>query len=337
MTSKIRQADILSSLRAFQPVSGEILARRLKVSRQALHKQIRILRVRGYSITGKPKSGYVLDSQSDVIVPEELEKSLAAQKIGRKIRHYAELRSTQDTAKEMAQAGEPEGSVIVAEKQTGGRGRMGREWISDRGGLWVSVLLRPSLLPQNVPALSLAASMAISDAIRSECGIECGLKWPNDLWANVGSLQNPIFKKVCGVLTEMSAEADRVNWVVLGFGINVNNFLPSQLRASAANLKGLSGQTVGRQKLLEAILKSLETAYGNYRQKGFVDFRASYSERCVLRNHPVTLNDFGKTVHGEFVDVDAQGALVLRLADGSVQNFFAGDVTLGSIAFAGSK
>ncbi len=337
MASKINKSDILATLKSASPVSGEALARRLKVSRQALHKQIRILRVQGYPITGKPKAGYALDAPNDVLIPAEIEKALAGQEIGRKIFHYAKLGSTQDAAKQLAASRAAEGAVVIAEEQNGGRGRMGRTWVSDRGGLWVSVLLRPDLAPQAVPALSLAASMAIADAVSSETGVSPGLKWPNDLWANVGSLQNPIFRKVCGILTEMSAESDRVQWVVLGFGLNVNNPISGAIRNQASNLKMLSGDAVARQKLLIAVLKNLQTAYDRFQKSGFSEFKARYVERCVLKNQWVTLSDFGTSVHGEFMDVDGQGALVLRMEDGSTRSFFAGDVTLKPAALAGTK
>lgn len=337
MASKINKSDILTILKSSSPVSGEALARRLRVSRQALHKQIRVLRVQGYPITGKPKAGYALDAPNDVLIAQEVEKALAGQAIGRKIFYYPKLGSTQDAAKELASGREAEGAVVVAEEQSGGRGRMGRAWLSDRGGLWVSVLLRPNLSPQAVPALSLAASMAIADAIASETGVSAGLKWPNDLWVNVGSLQTPIYKKVCGILTEMSAEADRVQWVVLGFGVNVNNSISGSIKNQAANIKSLSGETVARQKLLVSILRNLQATYDRFLKSGFSAFRKEYAERSVLRSQWVSLNDFGNSAQGEFVDVDEQGALILRLEDGSTRSFFAGDVTLKPAALAAVK
>lgn len=336
MPPKVRKSELLSALKSSGTVSGAQLARKLKISRQALHKKVNALRKQGYEISGRPKAGYKMKAARGVFIAEEVSASLSTRRLGKEIHFFETLDSTQNAVKELAAKGEAEGAVVVAARQTNGRGRMGRVWSSGEGGLWVSILLRPPIQPQGVPPLSLVASLAIADAVESVSGANCALKWPNDVWASARASGGKA-KKICGILTEMSAEPDRVNWVALGIGVNVNNPLPEELKRTATTLRALSKKAVDRQALLGRILENLEKSFDVFYAGGFAPFRKKYAERCLWKRQRVTLSDFERDVEGRFLGVNEDGALVLGLPGGESRAFYAGDVSLSPIANRGTK
>ena len=208
---------ILNALRTRQGefVSGEELSRMAGVSRTAIWKEIEKLRGEGYKILAQPHSGYQLIAVPDRLTAQELSWNLQTVKIGRRIHAYDTADSTMDIAHRLATAGEPEGSVVFAEGQGRGRGRMGRTWISPKGkGIYCSVILRPQLQLTEIPKITLMAAVAVARAVEAGTALRPEIKWPNDLL--IGG------KKLCGILTELNAELNRVNTVVLGIGMNVN-------------------------------------------------------------------------------------------------------------------
>lgn len=321
-------------------ISGERLAGELDVSRQALHKQIRLLRKSGYKIEGKPRSGYRLTKNPEILLPEQILSALQTKKIGKKIFHFNSIDSTQNKAKELANHSEPEGTMVVAERQIAGRGRFGSKWISSEGGIWVSLILRPQIAPQQVPLISLIVSLAISDAMEETCKVRCGLKWPNDIVisskSNVRSLKtktikssSECYKKVCGILTEMSAESERVHWVVLGFGINVNNNLPRHLHRQATTLKDIVGEKVDRVTLLQNILKKIESVYDQFLREGFSMLKNEYVQKSILKKgEPIFISDFSNKTEGKFSDIDEDGSMILLSKDNQPLRFLSGDITL---------
>ena len=252
-------AKILSALRASSGgVSGAELAGQLGISRAAVWARIEELRSLGYDIEAGPHLGYRLVSAPDALHADDLLARLGKTKvIGRDIRVFEQTTSTNDVVEKLARDGVKEGAVVFAESQTSGRGRLGRKWISpERKGLWFSILLRPELRPQETTQLTVASATALRRAIQSETGLQPEIKWPNDIL--IGG------RKVAGILTELSAELDRVRHVILGIGVDVNlaaNEFPAELRKSATSLKIESGGPVERAELASAILRELDFDY----------------------------------------------------------------------------
>ncbi len=307
------------------PVSGETLAKRLNISRQALHKRITILRSKGYKIMGTPKQGYHLAETPDVLSVDKILKNLKTKSFGKNLILLEQIGSTQTEAKILAEKGLPEGTVVLAEEQTAGKGRLGRDWESARGGLWFSIILRPPFLPHKASLLALSSSVAIAKAVEQCAGVSCRLKWPNDILVQT----KDGFRKICGSLVDMSSETDAIRWVVLGIGIDVNNALPKSLDKIAVSIKSVFGVPLDRTVLLQKILKSLETVYHVLVLRGFDEVKKEYRKRSILkRGQQVMLNDSSKKVQGKFLYFDNDGSIVLSLEGGKMQNFFAGDVTL---------
>ncbi len=252
-------AKILSALRANPDgVSGAQLAEQLAISRAAVWSRIEELRKVGFAIEAGPHFGYRLVDEPDALLADDLLARLGETKVvGRDIRVFEETTSTNDVVEKLARDGVKEGAVVFAESQTKGRGRLGRKWMSPtRKGLWFSVLLRPDLRPQETTQLTVASATALRRAIKTVTGLPAEIKWPNDLL--IGG------KKVVGILTELSAELDRVRHVILGIGVDVNqkaNEFPAELRKTATSLKIESGGEISRAELATEILRELDRDY----------------------------------------------------------------------------
>lgn len=317
---------LISILSSSRRISGEILAKKLGISRQALHKQILSLRGKGYIIPGRPKAGYRLVSEPDRILASRVLAGLKTRNFGRNLIVMETTDSTQNEAKALAEKGISEGATILAEEQTRGKGRLGRSWESGRGGLWFSIILRPSFAPQKASLIALAASLAVARAIEAAAKIRCHLKWPNDILVEA---KKGKYLKVSGSLVEMSAESDRVLWVVLGVGVNVNNDLPKSLEKIGVSLCRMTGRHINRTLLLQKVLENLETAYQQLLRKGFEGLRSEYARRSVIKKGmSLQLDDSASKIKGRFVRFDEDGSLVLAVDGGRNENFFAGDVTL---------
>lgn len=237
-----------------------------------------------------------------------------------KFHHYARLNSTQTKAEELAKLGAPEGTVVLATMQLAGRGRWGRAWLSPRGGLWVSMVLRPKLSAHHVQLLGLAMALSIVNALTKRFGLKAGIRWPNDVIVKE--------KKIAGILVEASFEGDRVEHVILGLGVNVNNQLdqfPRSLRPRVTSVSLELRKKVASKPLLETILSEFES---RYRQVANGTQRLQHE----IRNHTVTLGrrvrvqQPDSTLEGEAVDLDSAGGLILRFMDGSTRCFYAGEV-----------
>jgi BirA family biotin operon repressor/biotin-[acetyl-CoA-carboxylase] ligase len=236
-------------------LSGTKLAQELETSRSAVWRFVQELRRLGVEIAGHPATGYRLEKVPDLVLPEVLAPLLKGTLFARHIHHYFRTASTNSLAMDAGAAGEPEGSVFLAEEQTAGRGRGGHAWHSEASaGIYCSVLLRPPLAPADALALSLAAGLATADAIQQVTRLRPDLRWPNDIL--VGG------KKVAGILTELNAEATRVRYAVVGIGVNVNHAaFPAALAAEATSLRLAGGQPWSRVELAAALLKSLDREY----------------------------------------------------------------------------
>lgn len=312
--------EILEILSSGGYVSGEEIARKMGISRAAVHKHVLKLRAGGYGIHGEHKRGYMIVSRPDILSPAELERYFSKEDSARYHIYYKESDlSTQVTAKELAGRGKKEGAVVIAEEQTKAYGRLDREWSSGRGGIWFSMVLRPEVPPERISQLTLASSVAVCRALERKLGLEPEIKWPNDIM--IGE------KKLAGILTEMSAEVGRVRWVVIGIGINANNELPFALK-DAVSLKTLVKADVNRAELLAGILEEFGRLYDAYGKKGFKALSREYNRRSTLPGKRVRVNWGNEVSFGTVEKIDADGCLRLLLSGGIRKKIIAGDVTL---------
>jgi len=319
-------ARILSALRASPDgVSGTELAEQLGVTRAAIWGHIEELRQVGYDIEAGPHLGYRLMSAPDVLHADDLMARLGQTKvIGRDIRVFEQTTSTNDVVEKLARDGVKEGAVVFAESQTKGRGRLGRKWISPgRAGLWFSLLLRPDLRPQEATRLTVVSATALQRAIHAQTGLEAAIKWPNDILVRG--------KKVAGILTELSAELDRVRHVILGIGVNVNmgaGEFPADLRKAATSLELESGQAVSRPELATAILRELDHDYGRLCTGDFASLADEWVAHCTTIGCEVTIQIGSRRIQGRAESLGDEGALLLRTEHGHLERIIGGDVTL---------
>jgi len=237
------------------------------------------------------------------------------------VHHFETLDSTNNYAKELAAREAPEGTVVIAETQTGGRGRLGRDWNSPPGvGLYVSVVLRPMLPPMELPQITLTAAVAVVRAVRRVTGMAPGIKWPNDLLLNG--------KKLGGILTEMETESDRIRHVVIGLGLNVNNLdFPTELTGIAASLAQALGRTFSRVELLQAWLEEFEALYGRFLNQGFPEILEEWKLYAVTLGRAVTVQQGPRKISGQAVDVASDGALLLQTPGGEMVRVTSGEIT----------
>ena len=319
------EAHVLSALRNTSGVSGGELARKLGVSRAAVWAHIEELRSIGYDIEASPHLGYRLLSVPDVLHAADMYSRLGKTRvIGREIQVFEETTSTNDVVTRLAQDGVKEGVVVFAESQTKGRGRRGREWTSPaRKGLWFSVLLRPAIQPQAATQLTIASATALARAITLHTGIVPEIKWPNDIL--IGG------KKLAGILTEMSAELDHLNEVILGIGINVNSELsdfPIALRKIATSLRIEAGHMVDRAGLAVVILRELDRDYERIKNGEFEVVAEQWQQHCTTIGAQVSIRVGDRVVRGRAEALDADGALLLRGQHGHLERIVGGDVTM---------
>ncbi|MBK7206929.1 MAG: biotin--[acetyl-CoA-carboxylase] ligase [Elusimicrobia bacterium] len=293
------------------PLSGADLARRFGISRAAVHKRIEKLRAVGHRVTGTPRMGYRLRAGADGFDAVPLHGFAGP------LLHRPVVPSTQDEVKNRAARGAPEGLIVVADRQRAGRGRRGRVWSSPAGGLWYSILLRPAAAPAHAPSLALVAALDWADTLRAR-GVPAGVKWPNDVWADG--------KKIGGVLTEMALEPDRVQWMVLGIGVNVNNRAPVIPGVGTGAVRDWAGPTP-RGELLSEWLARFARSYVRHARGGFAPFQRAYNTRSVLNGCWVTGVGPDGPVRGRALGVDPAGRLRLS-AGGRTIAVVGGDVVL---------
>jgi BirA family biotin operon repressor/biotin-[acetyl-CoA-carboxylase] ligase len=300
-------------------ISGEDISHQLKMSRQALWKHIQELRVRGYAIVAVPHLGYKILSSPDRLFAGEITSRLNTKFVGKKIHYFDSLTSTMDIAMALGLQGEPEGALVLAEAQTKGRGRLGRAWISPKyKGIYLSLILRPKILPNESPLLTLIAAVSVCEAIKEVAGLEAKIKWPNDILLH--------HKKLGGILTELSAEMDATRFVVIGIGINVNNDKKA-LVDSATSLREQRKENTSRVELLQEILRRIEHNYMAFQEKGSRQIIEKWREYNITLGRRVRVACQKEHIEGEAIDIDTDGGLLLRRDSGFVEKVFAGDVS----------
>jgi BirA family biotin operon repressor/biotin-[acetyl-CoA-carboxylase] ligase len=306
-------------------VSGEELSSALAVSRTAVWKHIKTLKELGYQIKAVPSQGYRLLASPDLLIPAEITAGLSTERIGaRRLICFRETDSTNDVAFKLAEEGAEEGTVVVAESQRRGKGRLGRQWESPPGvNLYCSIILRPPILPYHASQLTFLSAVAVARAVAATTSLQPTIKWPNDVL--VGGL------KVAGLLNEMSAETEKVNFVVLGIGININmnrSQFPADLRHPATSLAIETGGTVSRIGVTRALLEALDALYGDYLSHGYEPVRAEWLLRSNMVGCQVRVSFHDSEVTGEVTGIDDDGALMLKLPNGRPERILAGDVTI---------
>lgn len=302
-------------------VPGPKIASEIGVTRSTVWVWIEKLRALGVEIKGVPSSGYQLTKLPDLLTPSLIHPELGEIEIGHRIVHYFRADSTNNIALKLAAEGAPHGTVVVAEEQTAGRGRFGRSWYSEKSsGIYTSIILRPSLSPAAAPAITMMAGLAAHRALRASTGLDFDIRWPNDLLING--------RKVLGILTEMSAELDRLHSLVLGIGINVNHReMPSLLAPIATSLRIEARKTFSRANILVALLRELERQYQTLLAEGsalIVRDWAAASTFAEGKRVRVVLNsgDYTATTAG----LEPSGALRLRRDDGGEISLVSGEV-----------
>jgi len=303
-------------------ISGARIAREIGVSRSTVWRWVEQLRKLGVRVKGQRRTGYFLEKVADILTPDLLRKRLKGGLFGKRILHFFKTDSTNRVALELGYAGEPEGTIVLAEEQTAGRGRAGRAWHSERGtGLYFTMLLRPRLSPVQAPLLTMLAGISAQAAIRAQTGLAVELKWPNDLLLDG--------KKVGGILTEMHAEPNVVRFVIVGIGINVNQEkFPAELAAMATSLRNESGRLTYRLELLVRLLMQFESDYNRFLREGpgFVVERFQ-SESSFVRGRRVHVDTGIESYVGTSAGLSPEGLLLVERENGSLVTVIAGDVS----------
>jgi len=310
-----------------RPCSGEDLSGRLSVSRAQIWKHVGALRKRGYQIEGEPGGGYRLTGIPDCLYPEEILNGLDTRWLARDIRYFAEIDSTNRVAHELGAAGAVHGTTVVAEAQSAGRGRLGRHFFSPPNeNLYTSVVLRPTVALAEAPTLILSTAVAVAEAVAETVGdpgaVE--IKWPNDVL--LGGL------KTSGILMELSAEAARVAFVVVGIGVNLNverSRFPDEFRHLATSLRSHTGHRVDRLQFSRRLYATLERRLDEHAQGGFAALRSRFDAFFRMSGRTVDVHDMtGRDWSGVARGIAESGALEVERADGELVSVIAADVTL---------
>ena len=305
-------------------VSGEGLSSEMAMTRSAVWKHIRRMRREGYDIESSPRKGYRLRGVPEGLNPLEIRSGLGTRIFGRGIIDYAAERdSTNNRAKELAAGGAAEGTVVLAEKQTGGRGRRGRSWFSPAGGgIYASLILKPLIPSSEAPKITLVAAVALCEALRAVCPGAYRVKWPNDVL--VGG------RKLAGILTELSTEPDAVDYVVVGLGLNVNirpGDFPGDLRGKATSLMMETGEPHSRAAVLRTLLEHFERLYEHFREGDFAAVLRRWKVYADLQGRNVSVEQAQRRIVGKVHGIDRDGSLLLRDSRGVLQRIVSGDVT----------
>lgn len=305
-------------------VSGQTISDELGVTRAAIWKYINKLKEEGYSIESISKKGYKLKACPDLLTYDELKYDLKTKYIGKEIIHFDTIGSTNSKGKELAEEGHEEGTIVIAEEQTEGKGRFGRKWAAAKyKSIMFSIILKPNIDMCYVPVVTQVAAAAVGKAIET-FGFQPKIKWPNDVMLRG--------RKLCGILTEASGELDKINYVVIGIGINVNQDLsdfPEEVLNKATSLKIESNSLIPRKVLLSRILYNFEVLYDEFR--GNVEAKSSL-EYCknnsMLMNKTVEISRKKEKIIAKVVDIDKAGRLIVEYKDGRRDELVSGEVSL---------
>lgn len=319
--SAFRILEILE--RSGNAISGEAISNELGITRSAVWKNIKELRLMGYDIQSSQKEGYRLVHPSSKLLPYEIHKKLHTTIIGKRMRYFDHIPSTNTVGKQILIEGDPEkihGTVIIAEEQTGGVGRLGRAWISPAGGIWITILIKPKIPVDHVFMITMAGSVAIARAIRKEFSLGALIKWPNDIY--IGK------KKIGGLLLELSAEADTVHYCLLGIGIDVNNPVTdfaADLQRDISSISAEVGHDVDRASFLARILKEFENRLLLLESGEYEAITQEWKSLSATLENRVKIHTLKNSFEGEAIDIDEFGALIVKKDNGKLERVIAGD------------
>lgn len=308
-------------------ISGEKISEDLNISRAAVWKHLKALKEEGYQFDSQSRKGYLLQSIPDLVSEELVVPRLLTKYLGRRYKYFKEVDSTNQKARELANQGAPEGTVVISETQNQGKGRLQRGWFSPMyKGIWLSLILRPHFLPQEAPKMTLLIAVAIAKVLRAN-QIPIGIKWPNDLLLEG--------RKMVGILTELSAEIEQIHYVIVGIGININiakQEFPLDLQESATSLQDFSGRSWRREKIVAEILAEIEKLYDHVLENGFAEVFRLWKEMNITLGSEVRVLCGDGFYEGVATDLDASGALWVQKNDGTKELVQAGDVSIRSIS-----
>lgn len=308
-----------------EPISGQQLADEFGISRTAIWKHLQTLQEDGYTFETIKKKGYLLTKKPDRVDPARISSFLATSRLGRTIHYYEECTSTQTIAHELVRNGASDGTVIVAESQTDGKGRMARPWESTKGkGIWMTIIIRPNVLPHQAPQFTLIAAVAVVNAIRSlHKLINPEIKWPNDIL--IGG------KKSTGILTEMIAEMDGVQALLIGIGINVNQQIedfPMELQNIATSLSIEAKEKIDRAELIAATLKYLEKYIDLYLKTGFEPIKTLWEEFSGTIGKKIKATTLREVIEGIAIGITADGVLEVKVDNGEIKRIYSADIEI---------
>ncbi len=303
-------------------VSGEILKEKLGISRTAVWKHIKILQDQGYNIQTAPRKGYVLFEADDKLLSKEIESLLWGHTMGRELIVFDSIDSTNTYGKNNADH-LMDGTIILSEEQLAGRGRRGKDWSSPKGtGIWMSMVLKPDIPPTEGVKTTQIAAAAVCKAIRDLTGLDALIKWPNDIVVNG--------RKVCGILTEMAGQLNKIDYIVVGIGINVNNTeFPEGISAVATSLQIEYGKKIDRKELIVRIIKNFEALYHSY-----IENLNLTQVVAIVRDYSAVIGKEIKVIHGASErivtvhDIDEEGFLIVESGDGKREVIFSGEVSI---------
>lgn len=302
-------------------VSTDEITSLINIDKVELKENIETLEECGYVFDSKPDLGLSLVESTNLLLPYEIQRDLKTEYIGQNIHYFSEIDSTNNVAKKLAEEGAEEGTVIIAETQTRGRGRRGKQWISPPGGVWMSIILRPQIPPSEAPQLTLMTGVAAAETIKNKFGLDVGIKWPNDIL--IGN------RKVCGILTEANAKFSTLDYVVVGIGIDANvkteNF-PSDIQKSATSLKKELNEEIRGPELVQEFLKIFENHYNEFKSGNFPEILGEWRRMSkTIGSYVEVRKQLGKIVRGEAIGINTDGALILELDNGKLRKIISGE------------
>ncbi len=311
LKSLYENKDEYVSLEQLRSVTGS--------SKQELEKEILNLEEDGYIINYND-SGLRLIKTPNLLLPYEIKKNLKTEYMGHDIHYFKEVDSTNNVAKYLADNGAPEGTVVIAESQKRGRGRRGKTWLSPSGGVWMSIILRPKLPPYKASQITLVTGVAVAETLEKECGLDVGIKWPNDIL--IGN------KKVCGILTEVSASVDMVDYLVVGIGIDMNvdvQMFPQDLRNYTTSLKKELETEISGPILVQKFLGNFEAIYNEFKKGEFPKILNKWRGLSTTIGNRVEVRKRGINIRGEAVGITKEGVLILERDDGTLRKVISGE------------
>lgn len=307
-------------------ISGQYISDTLNVSRTAIWKYINQLKDEGYNIEAVTRKGYKLINTPDILSYGEIAEYLKTKYIGREIVYFDRIDSTNVKAKELAAEGIKEGTVVISEEQTMGRGRLGRKWVSPKGkGIWMSIILTPDINPIDASKVTQIGAAAVWKALK-EVGVDAYIKWPNDIVLNR--------KKVCGILTEMSGELNRINYLVIGIGINVNinsEEFPEEIRNIATSIKAEIGHTVSRKFIVAEILNNFEEFYDELIKHGNIKTSIDICRKAsILLGREIRIITNKGERNAKAIDITDEGELLIE-ENGEIEKLVSGEISVRGI------